>query len=172
MDVHAALDPAVLEVLATSCEDQDSPVPKDATMARASQEMEIVKEVWEAPMPGEWQLTEKSGVPSWDKTKLKEEENPPDWVEPPQPKVDLSLSPYKEKFDAEDPRPPVTPIENKEELLRADNIPEDQPVVVLLARGYVRTTRWGLKESKRRREQEEREVFEMLQERGFFGGRG
>ena len=37
MDVHAALDPAVLENLATSCEDQDSPVPKDATMARASQ---------------------------------------------------------------------------------------------------------------------------------------
>ena len=130
------------------------------------------KDVWEAPMPGEWQPTKKSGVPSWDKAMLKEEENPPDWVEPPQPKVDLSLSPYKEEFEAEAPYPPVTPIENKEELLGADNIPEDDPVVVLFARGYVRTTRRGLKESKRAREDEEREVYEMLKERGFFSGRG
>ena len=63
------------------------------------------KEVWEAPMPGEWQPTEGSGVPSWDRTILKEEENPPDWVEPPQPKVDLSLSPFKHAFDAEAPYP-------------------------------------------------------------------
>jgi len=129
------------------------------------------KEVWEAPMPGEWQATEESGVPSWDRTVLKEEENPPDWVEPPQPKVDLSLSPYKEKFEAETAFPPVTPIENKEELLRADHIPEDDPVVVEFARGYVRTTRRGLRESKRAREEEEREVHQMLTERGFFGGR-
>ena len=76
-------------------------------------------------MPGEWQLTEKSGVPSWDKTKLKEEEYPPDWVEPPQPKVDISLSPYKEAFDAETCNLPVTPIKNKEKLLSADHIPEE-----------------------------------------------
>ena len=132
----------------------------------------VNKEVWEAPMPGEWQATEESGVPSWDRTVLKEEENPPDWVEPPQPKVDLSLSPYKEKFEAETAFPPVTPIENKEELLRADEIPEDDPVVVEFARGYVRTTRRGLRKSKEDREKEEREVYQMLTERGFFGGRG
>ena len=50
------------------------------------------KEVWEAPWPGEWQPVEGTGVPSWDRSKLKEEENPPDWVEPPQPKVDLALN--------------------------------------------------------------------------------
>ena len=131
-----------------------------------------IKEVWEAPMPGEWQPTEGSGVPSWDKTLLKEEENPPDWVEPPQPKVDLSLSPYKGAFDAEAPYPPVTPIENKEELLNAHNIPDDDPVVVVFARGYVRTTRRGLRASKKAREDEEREIYQMLTERGFFGGRG
>merc|ERR1719370_684890 len=130
------------------------------------------KDVWMAPMPGEWQPTEGSGVPSWDRTVLKEEENPPDWVEPPQPKVDLSLSQYKQFFEAEAPYPPVTPIENKEELLYARDIPEDEPVVVLFARGYVRTTRRGLRESKRMREQEEREIEQMLAERGFFGGRG
>ena len=130
------------------------------------------KEVWEAPMPGEWQATEESGVPSWDRTVLKEEENPPDWVEPPQPKVDLRLSPYKEEFKAETTFPPVTSIENKEELLRADDIPEDDPVVVEFARGYVRTTRRGLRKSKFDREEEEREVYQMLTERGFFGGRG
>ena len=130
------------------------------------------KEVWEAPMPGEWQPTKESGVPSWDRTMLKEEENPPDWVEPPQPKVDLSLSPYKEAFEAETPFPPVTSIENKEELLIAYDIPEDDPVVVEFARGYVRTTRRGLRKSKKDREEEEREVYQMLQDRGFFGGRG
>ena len=130
------------------------------------------KEVWEAPMPGEWQPTKGSGVPSWDRTTLKEEENPPDWVEPPQPKVDLRLSPFKQQFIAEAPYPPVTPIENKEELLYARDIPEDEPVVVVFARGYVRTTRRGLRESKRMREQEEREIEQMLTERGFFGGRG
>merc|ERR1719370_433291 len=131
-----------------------------------------VKEVWEAPMPGEWRPTEGSGVPSWDRTVLKEEENPPDWVEPPQPKVDLSLSAYKQFFGAEVPYPPVTPIENKEELLYARDIPEDEPIVVLFSRGYVRTTRRGLRESKIMREQEEREIEQMLAERGFFGGRG
>ena len=130
------------------------------------------KEVWEAPMPGEWQPAEGSGVPSWDRTMLKEEENPPDWVEPPQPRVDLSLSPYKEEFDAEAPYPPVTHIENKVELLFAHDIHEDDPVVVVFARGYVRTTRRGLRESKKMREQEEREIEQMLEERGFFGGRG
>ena len=75
-------------------------------------------------MPGEWQPREKSGIPSWDKTKLKEEENPPDWVEPPQPKVEISLIPYKETFDAETRDLPVTPIETKEELLSADHIPQ------------------------------------------------
>ena len=149
---------------------------RDRSSSSASTKVESesgkIKEVWEAPMPGEWQPTEGSGVPSWDRTMLKEEENPPDWVEPPQPKVDLRLSPYREVFDAEVAFPPVTPIEDKEELLLAHHIPEDKPVVVLFARGYVRTTRRGLKESKLAREKEEREVFEMLTERGFFGGRG
>ena len=45
-------------------------------------------EVWEAPMSGTWQPTRGSGLPSWDKSKLKKEENPPNWVEPPDPKVD------------------------------------------------------------------------------------
>merc|ERR1719370_1381967 len=130
------------------------------------------KDVWMAPMPGEWQPTEGSGVPSWDRTVLKEEENPPDWVEPPQPKVDLSLSQYKQKFVAEAPYPPVTPIENKEELLYARDIPDDEPIVVVFARGYVRTTRRGLRESKRMREQEEREIEQMLTEREFFRRRG
>merc|ERR1719495_1406871 len=49
-------------------------------------DVDAKKEVWEAPMPGEWRQTVGSGVPSWDRTLLKEEENPPDWVEPPQPK--------------------------------------------------------------------------------------
>ena len=122
------------------------------------------KEVWKAPMPGTWQSTEGSGVPAWDKSKLKKEDNPPDWVEPPKAKVDLSLLPYRNHFDLEIPVPPVTPLENKEELLIAHEIPEDDPVVVLFPRGCVRTTRRGLKESKRARAKEEMDTEEQ------FGG--
>ena len=133
------------------------------------------KEVWEAPWPGEWQAVEGTGVPSWDRSKLKEEENPPDWVEPPQPKVDLSLSLYKMNFEAEVAFPPVETVEKerKDELLHDHRIPEDEPIVVIFARGVVRTTRRGLKESKQSRVNEEREIEQMLTERGFFrGGRG
>ena len=122
------------------------------------------KEVCKAPMPGTWQSTERSGVPAWDKSKLKKEDNPPDWVEPPKAKVDLSLLPYRNHFDLEIPVPPVTPLENKEELLIAHEIPEDDPVVVLFPRGCVRTTRRGLKESKRARAKEEMDTEEQ------FGG--
>ena len=130
------------------------------------------KEVWEAPMPGTWQPTEGSGVPAWEKSKLKKKENPVDWVQPPNPKVDLSLHYFKTHFDPEVPVPPVTPMETKEELLLAHEIPEDDPVVVQFPRGYVRTTRRGLKESKRAREKEEREMEEQLGQRGGSSRRG
>ena len=126
-------------------------------------------EIWEAPMSGTWQPTRGSGLPSWDKSKLKKEENPPNWVEPPHPKVDLSLFPFKIHFDHEVPVPPVTPLEKKKELLLAKEIPEDDPVVVLFPRGYVRTTRRGLKESKKAREKEERAMEEhFVQKRCSF----
>ena len=126
-------------------------------------------EIWEAPMSGTWQPTRGSGLPSWDKSKLKKEENPPNWVEPPHPKVDLSLFPFKIHFDHEVPVPPVTPLEKKEELLLAKEIPEDDLVVVLFPRGYVRTTRRGLKESKKAREKEERAMEEhFVQKRCSF----
>ena len=123
-----------------------------------------------------------SGVPSWDRTLLKEEENPPDWVEPPQPK-DFSKAVgsicgyeeeffFKKAFTAEVPQPPVTDVEDKMLLLTLEDIPDHAPVVVVFARGYVRTTRRGLMESKRLREQEEKEIELMLTERGFFRGRG
>ena len=146
-----------------------------------------------------------SGVPSWDRTLLKEEENPPDWVEPPQPKdfskavgsmcgfkEDLSYNLWNSKmslptlatacscsksyftkaFEVEVAQPPVTDIEDKMKLLTLEDIPDHAPVVVVFARGYVRTTRRGLMESKRLREEEEREIEQMLTERGFFRGRG
>ena len=120
-------------------------------------------------MSGTWQPTRGSGLPSWDKSKLKKEENPPNWVEPPHPKVDLSLFPFKIHFDHEVPVPPVTPLEKKKELLLAKEIPEDDPVVVLFPRGYVRTTRRGLKESKKAREKEERALEEhFVQKRCSF----
>jgi len=145
-------------------------------------DVDVKKEVWEAPMPGEWRQTVGSGVPSWDRTLLKEEENPPDWVEPPQPK-DFSKAVgsicgyeeeffFKKAFTAEVPQPPVTDVEDKMQLLTLEDIPDHAPVVVVFARGYVRTTRKGLMESKRLREQEEREIELMLTERGFFRGRG
>ena len=130
------------------------------------------KEVWEAPTPGTWQPTERSGVPAWEKSKLKKKENPVDWVQPPNPKVDLSLHYFKTHFDPEVPVPPVTLMETKEGLLLAHEIPEDDPVMVRFPRGYVRTTRRGLKESKRAREKEEREMEEQLGQRGGSSRRG
>ena len=130
------------------------------------------KEMWEAPTPGTWQPTEGSGVPAWEKSKLKKKENPVDWVQPPNPKVDLSLHYFKTHFDPEVPVPPVTPMETKEELLLAHEIPEDDPVVVRFPRGYVRTTRRGLKESKRAREKEERDLEEQFGQKGSSTKRG
>lgn len=147
-------------------------VKVEARRDRGDRERVKPKEVWRAPMPGMWQPTEGSGLPAWDKSKLKKEDNPPDWVEPPKPKVDLSLLPYRNHFDrGEIPLPPVTPLESKEELLLAHEIPEDDPVVVLFPRGYVRTTRRGLKESKRSREKEERDLEETLVQMGGSCGR-
>ena len=145
-------------------------------------DVDVKKEVWEAPMPGEWRQTVGSGVPSWDRTLLKEEENPPDWVEPPQPK-DFSKAVgsicgyedeffFKRAFTAEVHQPPVTDVEDKMQLLTLEDVPDHAPVVVVFARGYVRTTRKGLVESKRLREKEEKEIELMLTERGFFRGRG
>ena len=167
------------------CDSRSSSGVSSKVETKSGDGVDVEKEVWEAPMPGEWRQTMDSGVPSWDRTLLKEEENPPDWEEPPQPK-DFSKAvgsmcgykEYKEEFyftkafEVEDAQPPVTDIEDKMQLLTLEGIPDHAPVVVVFARGYVRTTRRGLMESKRLREQEEREIEQMLTERGFFRGRG
>ena len=119
-----------------------------------------------------WLPVENTGIPGWRKELLPEEEvmRPPDWKPPTPPRVDISLQVYKDEFREESPKlPKITEIiQDKEKLLRDErDLDENDEVVLFNNSCIIRTTKAGIKKSKRDREDEDEE-----EEREFRGGRG
>ena len=121
-----------------------------------------------APMPGEWEPTDKDMVPSWDKELLPEEERPADWTPPTPPPVEKTLLPYTEEFEKEDPLPPRVQEMDKEKILRNSmDLPDNEPLVLFNNGCIISTTLKGIIQSKENREREDRDF-----EGGRGGGRG
>jgi hypothetical protein len=112
-----------------------------------------------------WMPVEDSGVPSWKKEFLKEDE---DWRPPTPPRVDLSLQLYKEGFMVETPKPSKIAdiVLDKESILRED-LSENDEVVLLNNLCIIRTTKAGIQKYKRDRRDED-----DAEEQEFRGGRG
>lgn len=116
-----------------------------------------------------WEPVEGTGIPGWNKELLPEEEivRPPDWRPPTPPRVDIRLVQYVDEFkkDEEPELPKIGDIfTSKEDILRKD-IKDDDEVVLYNSECIIRTTKAGIKKSKRDRENEEAE-----EERMFRGG--
>jgi hypothetical protein len=107
-----------------------------------------------------WISVEKSVIPSWRKDLLPEEENIPDrdWIPHTAPRVDISLQMYKEEFVEETPiLSKIRDIVKDKEMVLAENLEEDDEVVLLNNSCIIRTTKAGIKKSKRNREIEDDE---------------
>jgi len=119
----------------------------------------IEKNEFKEPLTN-WQTVENTGIPGWNKELLPEEEivRPPDWKPPTPPRVDIRLVTYVDEFKKEEPElPKITDIfTSKEEILRKD-IKDDDEVVLYNSECIIRTTKAGIKKSKRDREDEEAE---------------
>ena len=107
-----------------------------------------------------WIPVEKSVIPSWRKDLLPEEENIPDsdWIPPRAPRVDISLQMYKEGFMEETPiLSKIRDIVKDKEMVLTENLEEDDEVVLLNNSCIIRTTKAGIKKSKRDREIQDEE---------------
>ena len=114
-------------------------------------------------MPGEWVKAETSNVPDFNRDLLPEEERSADWVPPTPPKVDKSLLPFAEEFRDEVYDPPRIDVQDKEVILRRYyDLPNDEKLVLFDNECVIATTFGGVKESKRREEEDS----------GYRGGRG
>jgi len=115
-----------------------------------------------------WQPVENTGIPGWRKELLPEEEvmRPPDWKPPTPPRVDISLQQYKDEFKEESPKLPKINeiVQDKERILRED-LDDNDEVVLYNRECIIRTTKAGIRRSKRdREEEEEEEEREMISE--------
>ena len=92
-----------------------------------------------------------------------------DWQPPTPPKVDISLLGYLSEFKQnETPKPPKIPeVINDKERVFKEEIRSSDEVVLYSGACIVRTTKEGIKQSKKMREEEDEE-----NERRFSGGRG
>ena len=116
-----------------------------------------------------WILVENSGVPSWKKESLLEEEREPGWEAPTPPTVDRSLLLCKGEFRKETPKLPKISevVKDKENVLRED-LADDDEVVLFNNFCIIRTTKAGILKSKKDRRNEEEE--DEIEFRGRFGG--
>ena len=93
----------------------------------------------------------------------------PDWRPPTPPKVDISLLGFIGEFKKDEtPKPPKIPdVINDKERVFKEEIRGSDEVVLYSGACIVRTTKEGIRQSKKMREEEEEE-----NERRFSGGRG
>jgi len=107
-----------------------------------------------------WIPVKKSVIPSWRKDLLPEEEEMPDsdWIPPRAPRVDISLQMYKQRFVEETPSlSKIREIVKDKEMVLEENLEEDDEVVLYNNSCIIRTTKAGIKKSKRDREIEDDE---------------
>jgi len=124
-----------------------------------------------------WVPVEKSGVPSWRKESLLNEE----WSScvPPGPGVERSLQEFTNKFEEETHKlPKISGVVKDKNIALNEDLSDDDEVVLFNNLCIIRTTKAGIKKSIRDRqkeeEEEEREFRGKLQEErgGGHGRRG
>ena len=119
------------------------------------------KKTGEESVQLQWETVDSSGIPSWRKDLLPEDENPdsPDCIPPIPTRPNISLLDYIKEFEHETHQPPKMDINvaNKEEILENNNLADSDEIVLNSASCIVRTTKKGVEESKKAREEEERE---------------
>merc|ERR1719334_2865388 len=124
----------------------------------------------------QWETVENTGIPSWNKDLLPEEEveKPADWKPPTPPRVDISLISALEEFENESAKPPAYNkiINDKREILEDRKMNDTDEFVLYSGACIVRTTKKGIEQSKKDRENEEREEARQGGGGGFRGGRG
>jgi len=153
---------------------------RSRSYSRDSDDKKPCQEVQEAPMPGVWQVVEEFKTPSWDPESLLQEPRPEGWIAPTPTPVPLALKPFADYFEMEIKEPSRFDkegrLDDKDTILRENrDIEEREPLVVLNNLCVVRTDLRGIKESKRRRDEEDQEEemeFRNLGFRGRGGGRG